>query len=100
MFFGVAFIVVLISLILQGWTVTTAARMFDLDVPSLQQATRLDIDLPGRLGDENTVAGYRVEARCRAASKTRAGTAAPAHGERSGGDSCMRKKLTLTAGCR
>ena len=69
MFFGVAFIVVLISLILQGWTVTTAARMFDLDVPPLQQATRLDIDLPGRLGDENTVAGYRVEARCRATSK-------------------------------
>ena len=69
MFFGVAFIVVLISLILQGWTVATAARMFDLDVPPLQQASRLDIDLPGRLGDENTVAGYRVEARCRAASK-------------------------------
>ena len=69
MFFGVAFIVVLISLILQGWTVAAAARMFNLDVPPLQQASRLDIDLPGRLGDENTVAGYRVEARCRAASK-------------------------------
>ncbi len=69
MFFGVAFIVVLISLVLQGWTVAAAARMFDLDVPPLQQAARLDIDLPGRLGDENTVAGYRVEARCRAAFK-------------------------------
>jgi cell volume regulation protein A len=69
MFFGVAFIVVLISLVLQGWTVATAARLFDLDVPPLQQASRLDIDLPGQLGDENTVAGYRVEARCRAASK-------------------------------
>ena len=69
MFFGVAFIVVLISLILQGWTVAAAARMLDLDVAPLQQASRLDIDLPGRLGDENTVAGYRVEARCRAASK-------------------------------
>src|SRR6201984_486178 len=68
-FFGVAFIVVLISLILQGWTVAAAARMFDLDVPPLQQASRLDIDLPGRLGDENTVAGYRVEARCRDVSK-------------------------------
>jgi cell volume regulation protein A len=68
-FFGVAFIVVLISLILQGWTVAPAARMFDLDVPPLQPASRLDIDLPGRLGDENTVAGYRVEARCLAASK-------------------------------
>jgi hypothetical protein len=44
--------------------------MFDLDVPPLQQASRLDIDLPGRLGDENTVAGYPVEARCLAVSKT------------------------------
>jgi cell volume regulation protein A len=68
-FFGVAFIVVLISLILQGWTVATAARVFDLDVPPLQQASRLDIDLPGPLGDENMVAGYRVESRCRAVSK-------------------------------
>jgi cell volume regulation protein A len=68
MFFGVAFIVVLISLILQGWTVGAAARMLDLDVPQLQQTSRLDIDLPGRLGDENTVAGYRVEARSRATS--------------------------------
>jgi len=68
-FFAVAFIIVLTSLIVQGWTVATAARMFDLDVPPLQQASRLDIDLPGRLGEENTVAGYRVEARCRAVSK-------------------------------
>jgi len=68
-FFGVAFIVVLTSLIIQGWTVAAAARMFDLDVPPLQPASRLDSDLPGRLGEENTVAGYRVEARCRAVSK-------------------------------
>jgi cell volume regulation protein A len=67
-FFGVAFIVVLISLILQGWTVAAAARMFDLDVPPLQQVSRLDVDLPGQLGDENTIAGYRVDARCRAVS--------------------------------
>jgi cell volume regulation protein A len=68
-FFGVAFIVVLTSLIVQGWTVAAAARMLDLDVPPLQHASRLDIDLPGRLGEENTVAGYRVEARSRAVSK-------------------------------
>jgi len=69
-FFGVAFIIVLTSLIVQGWTVTRAARILDLDVPPLQQASRLDIDLPGRLGEENTVAGYRVEARCRAVSES------------------------------
>jgi potassium/hydrogen antiporter len=68
-FFGVAFIVVLTSLIVQSWSVATAARMLDLDVPPHQQTSRLDIDLPGRLGEENTVAGYRVDARCRAVSK-------------------------------
>jgi potassium/hydrogen antiporter len=68
-FFGVAFIIVLTSLIVQGWTVAAAARVFDLDVPPPQQTSRLEIDLPGRLGEENTVAGYRVEARCRAVSK-------------------------------
>jgi potassium/hydrogen antiporter len=69
-FFGIAFIVVLTSLIVQGWTVATAARMLDLDVPSAPEASRLDIDLPGRLGDENTVVGYRVEARSLAAAKS------------------------------
>ena len=69
-FFGVAFIIVLTSLIVQGWTVAATARMFDLDVPPLQQASRLDIDLPGGLGEENSVAGYRVEARSRAVSKS------------------------------
>jgi potassium/hydrogen antiporter len=68
-FLSVAFIIVVTSLIVQGWTVASAARMLDLDVPRAQVASRLDIDLPGRLGDENTVVGYRVEARCRAASK-------------------------------
>src|SRR5262249_15676874 len=68
-FFGVAFIIVLTSLIVQSWSVATAARMLDLDVPPHQHASRLDIDLPGRLGEENTVAGYRVDARCRAVSK-------------------------------
>jgi cell volume regulation protein A len=68
-FFAITFVVVLTSLIVQGWTVSTAARMLDLDVPPSPEAARLDIDLPGQLGDENTVAGYRVEARSPAASK-------------------------------
>jgi potassium/hydrogen antiporter len=38
-------------------------------VPPAPEAARLDIDLPGRLGDENTVVGYRVEARSPTASK-------------------------------
>jgi len=70
MFFSVAFIAVLISLIVQGWTVAAAARLFNLDLPTPQPASRLDIELPGQLGDENTVVGYRVEARSPAVSKT------------------------------
>jgi cell volume regulation protein A len=69
-FFGVAFIIVLTSLIVQSWTVAATARMFDLDVPPLQRVSRLDIDLPGQLGGESTVAGYRVEARSRAVSRS------------------------------
>ena len=68
-FFGVAFIIVLTSMIVQGWTVAAVARLLDLDVPLAPQASRLDIDLPGQLGDENTVVGYRVEARSPAVSK-------------------------------
>jgi potassium/hydrogen antiporter len=68
-FFGVAFIIVLTSLVVQGWTVAAAARMLDLDVPPPPEASRLDIDLPGPLGDEKTVVGYRVETRSPAASK-------------------------------
>jgi cell volume regulation protein A len=68
-YFGVAFIIVLTSLIVQGWTVAPAGRMLDLDVPPTPDPSRLDIDLPGRLGDENTVVGYRVEARSPAALK-------------------------------
>jgi potassium/hydrogen antiporter len=45
------------------------SAVLDLDVPPAPEAARLDIDLPGRLGDENTVVGYRVEARSPAASK-------------------------------
>jgi len=69
-FFCITFIIVLISLIVQGWTVATAARTLNLDVAPSPDPSRLDIDLPGGLGDENTVVGYRVEARSPAASKT------------------------------
>ncbi len=68
-YFGLAFIIVLTSLVVQGWTAAAAARMLDLDVPPAPDPSRLDIDLPGRQGDENTVVGYRVEASSPAASK-------------------------------
>ena len=71
-----AFIIVLISLILQGWTVATAARMFDLDAPPLQQPPVWTSISP---------AGSATRTQWQAIEWKRA--AAPAHGERSGGDS-------------
>src|SRR6202022_1238866 len=78
-FFGVALIVVLISLILQGWAVAAAARMFDLDVPPLPPASRLARrrEHGGRLSSGGALPGPLQD---------RGGVAASAHSERSGGD--------------
>jgi cell volume regulation protein A len=60
-FFNIAFIVVLASLALQGWTVTPALRWLGLELPpSADESDRLDFDLPAGHGRE--VAVYRVAA--------------------------------------
>jgi cell volume regulation protein A len=47
LFFSVACIVVIVSLVVQGWTVTDAARRLDLELPRLpDEPERVDIDLP------------------------------------------------------
>ena len=46
-YFEVAFAVVLVSLIVQGWTLARAARLLDVELPPLpRMAGRIDIDLP------------------------------------------------------
>jgi cell volume regulation protein A len=46
-YFEVAFAVVLISLIVQGWTVAPTARLLDLELPpSPEPPRRVDVDLP------------------------------------------------------
>jgi potassium/hydrogen antiporter len=46
-YFQVAFAVVLVSLIVQGWTLARAARLLDVELPPLPgTAERIDIDLP------------------------------------------------------
>jgi cell volume regulation protein A len=46
-YFEVAFAVVLVSLIVQGWTLARAARQLDVELPPLpRMADRIDIDLP------------------------------------------------------
>ncbi len=60
MFFAVAFVVVLTSLVVQGWTVPAAARRLGLERPPRPAAPlRADLDLPGRSGRD--MAAYTVQ---------------------------------------
>ncbi|HEX5124441.1 MAG TPA: transporter associated domain-containing protein, partial [Rhodanobacteraceae bacterium] len=57
--FNVAFIVVLASLLVQGWTLGFAARLFDVALPHRDRAVRrVEVDLPGSL--ERELVGYPV----------------------------------------
>ncbi|HEY0974657.1 MAG TPA: potassium/proton antiporter [Solimonas sp.] len=59
-FFNMAFFIVLVSLLVQGSTITTAARLLKLQVPKTSaRIQRVDIDLPGQRGYE--VVSYRLQ---------------------------------------
>lgn len=58
-YFDVAFVVVLASLIVQGWTLRPVARALGVALPRLDPAIeRVELDLPGQLGLE--LVGYPV----------------------------------------
>jgi cell volume regulation protein A len=60
LFFNIAFFIVLVSLVIQGWTVAPAARLLGLQLPqATAQVQRVDLDLPGQRGYE--VVSYRLE---------------------------------------
>ena len=59
-YFDVAFVVVLASLLIQGWTIATAARRLHVALPRTDPAAhRVELDLPGQLTQE--LVGYAVE---------------------------------------
>jgi potassium/hydrogen antiporter len=61
LYFDVAFVVVLSSLLIQGWTVATAARRLDISFPRHDPLPRrVELDLPGQLARE--LVGYPVPA--------------------------------------
>ena len=57
--FNVAFVVVLVSLLVQGWSLGFAAKLFDVALPHRDRAVRrVEVDLPGSL--ERELVGYPV----------------------------------------
>jgi cell volume regulation protein A len=62
-YFNVAFVVVLVSLLVQGWTLSLAARGLGIALPRRDPPTRrIELDLPGQI--EYEMVGYRVAADC------------------------------------
>ena len=62
-YFNVAFVVVLVSLLVQGWTLSYAARLLGVSLPRRDPPTRrIELDLPGQI--EYEMVGYRVAADC------------------------------------
>lgn len=58
-FFNLAFVMVFLSLVLQGWTVGPAARMLRLNVPSKSsRVQRVELGVPGEIGYE--FIGYQL----------------------------------------
>jgi cell volume regulation protein A len=59
--FNITFFVVLISLVVQGWTVAPAARWLRLELPPRSaMSQRVELDIPGEF--EYELVGYRIEA--------------------------------------
>jgi potassium/hydrogen antiporter len=62
LYFDVAFVVVFISLLLQGWTLAPAARRLHVALPRAERGPRrVELDLPGQL--EQQLVGYPVRAK-------------------------------------
>jgi len=72
LYFNVAFVIVVTSLLLQGWTLTNAARWLNLALPPRpSEPQRVDVDLPGDAGrdlsafvvpEDSTAVGHRPTA--------------------------------------
>jgi cell volume regulation protein A len=67
-YFNTAFIVVLMSLLLQGWTIAPLARVLKLEVPPrVRPLQQIDLDIPGQF--HHDLLGYQIEADSLAAGK-------------------------------
>ncbi len=58
-YFNIAFVIVLISLVVQGWSVAPLARWLKLDVPTAtSRVQRVELGVPGQVGHE--FVGYKL----------------------------------------
>ncbi|MFC5068833.1 potassium/proton antiporter [Flaviflagellibacter deserti] len=58
-YFNIAFITVVVSLVVQGWTLTPLARRLGLALPQARRdVSRVEIDLPGQ--QEHEMVGYHI----------------------------------------
>ena len=105
LYFDVAFVVVIISLLLQGWTLAPAARRLHVALPRADRGPRrVELDLPGQL--EQQLVGYPVRSNqpvfpARADSvlvEADAGDPRRAHSFAGGGRSDRAGRLHLSAG--
>ena len=68
-YFNVAFFVVLMSLVLQGWTIAPLARLVGLEVPpGAKPLQYVDLDIPGQF--DHDLLGYQLEPDCMAVGRT------------------------------
>jgi cell volume regulation protein A len=59
LYFDIAFVVVLVSLLVQGWSIAWTARRLHVALPRIDALpTRVELDLPGQLAQE--IVGYPV----------------------------------------
>jgi cell volume regulation protein A len=59
LYFDIGFVVVVVSLLVQGWTIAAAARRLHVALPRIDRmANRVELDLPGQLAQE--LVGYAV----------------------------------------
>ncbi len=66
-YFNVAFFVVLVSLLVQGWSITLAARRLGMALPrTVASVQRAELDIPGQL--EHEMVGYPIIPESRAAA--------------------------------
>ncbi len=102
LYFNVAFFIVLISLLLQGWTIAPAARWLRLEVPpTTEPLQRVTLDIPGHF--EHEILCYEVKPKSAIAGRTYGELELPADKQvmavmRDGVPELLRPELEFRAG--